>query len=108
MPARLKCSCSSAGTVESWPFPCLNWRLSTPTTPPPRPLATGITGWREAIFSEFSGGPAAVTHADRKLTMVQLIHLAIDFAPEFAPLVRDPRYPPNCERRFHKSARELH
>ena len=31
-------------------------------------MATGIIGWRGAIFSEFSVGLAAVTHAYRKLT----------------------------------------
>ena len=31
---------------------CLSWPPSTPTSPPPRPLATGITGSRRATSSE--------------------------------------------------------
>src|ERR1700694_4201428 len=35
-----------------WQFLCHNWLPLIPTNPLPRPLATGITGWRRATASE--------------------------------------------------------
>jgi hypothetical protein len=68
-PALPTCSCRSAGTVGLWQFPCHSWLPLIPTNPLPRPLATGITGWRGVTASNHAvpaGHYAALSKAHLK------------------------------------------
>src|SRR5271157_3478117 len=52
MPVPATCSCSSAGRAGTWQFLSLNWPRLMRTSRPPKPSATGTTGWRKATASE--------------------------------------------------------
>jgi hypothetical protein len=49
-PAPTTCWCGFVGKAEIWPFRCPDLLPSTRMKKPPRPLATGIIGWRMGTF----------------------------------------------------------